>query len=153
QGKGGAVKAGMLQAKGKYRAFIDVDMATPPQELDKLFASLENGSDVAIGSRINEQGVDLRLMGSKPQSLGRRVLGKLFRMIATKPFLGNIRDSQCGAKAFTAESAETLFPLQQITRWSFDIEILYLAQKMGMRIDEIPVEWSAQDNSKLKPSL
>ena len=115
--------------------------------------ALDRGADVAIGSRINEQGIDLRLAGKKPQSPGRRLLGKLFRMIATKPFLGDIRDSQCGAKAFTAEAAETLFPLQQITRWSFDIEVLYLAKKMGMRIDEIPVEWSAKDDSKLRPSL
>lgn len=152
-GKGGAVREGMLNASGKLRAFLDVDMATPPSELHKLFKALEDGVDVAIGSRINEQGIDLRLVGRKPQSLSRRVLGKLFRFTATRPFLGNIRDSQCGAKAFTAQAAERIFPLQKINRWAFDIEILFLAKKLGYKIAEVPVDWSAQDNSKLQPSF
>lgn len=152
-GKGGAVRAGMLQAKGKMRAFLDVDLATPPQELDKLFKALAAGADVAIGSRITEYGVDLRVAGQKPQSPLRRVLGKLFRLVATKPFLGNIRDSQCGAKAFTGAAAEKLFPRQRVFRWSFDIELLYMAKQSDMKIVEIPVEWSAVENSKLRPSL
>ncbi len=152
-GKGGAVRAGMLAATGALRAFLDVDMATPPAELNKLFNTLEQGAEVAIGSRINEQGVDVRLVGRKPQSFSRRVLGKLFRLIATRPFLGNIRDSQCGAKAFTAQAAQQIFPLQQINRWAFDIEILYLAKKLGLKIVEVPVDWSARDNSKLQPSV
>ena len=152
-GKGGAVREGMLAATGDMRAFLDVDMATPPTELNKLFKELADGADVAIGSRINEQGVDLRLVGRKPQSFSRRVLGRLFRLTATRPFLGNIRDSQCGAKAFTAQAAREVFPRQQINRWAFDIEILYLAKKLGFKIVEVPVDWSAQDNSKLQPSL
>jgi dolichyl-phosphate beta-glucosyltransferase len=152
-GKGGAVRQGMLHAEGNLRAFIDVDMATPPTELNKLFTALELGADIAIGSRINEHGVDLRLAGRKPQSLGRRILGKLFRLVATRPFLGNIRDSQCGAKAFTAAAATQIFPLQQVNRWAFDIEILYLAKKLGFKIAEVPVDWSAQDDSKLQPSF
>lgn len=152
-GKGGAVRAGMLAATGHYRAFLDIDLATPPGELDKLFAALEQGADVAIGSRITKEGEDLRKSGESPQSPLRQVLGSLFKSIATKPFLGNIKDSQCGAKAFTRNAAETLFPLQQTTRWAFDIELLYIAQKMAMRIDEIPVEWSAKNDSKLRPSL
>src|SRR5690606_22403254 len=142
-GKGGAVRAGMLAATGELRAFLDADMATPTTELHKLFTALEAGADVAIGSRINEQGVDLRLVGHKPQSLSRRMLGKLIRLVATKLFLGNIRDSQCGAKAFTAEATQKIFPKQQIHRWSFDIEILYLAKKLGFKIKEVPVDWSA----------
>lgn len=153
RGKGGAVQAGMLQATGKLRAFLDVDMATPPSELTKLFKRLEGNEDVAIGSRINEQGVDLRLVGRKPQSFSRRVLGKLFRLIATRPFLGSIRDSQCGAKAFTETAAMQIFPQQKVNRWAFDIEILYLAKKLGLKIAEVPVDWSAQDNSKLQPSV
>lgn len=152
-GKGGAVKEGMLSAQGAYRAFIDADMATPPQELTKLFSALEQGADIAIGSRINEQGIDLRHVGTKPQSLTRRIMGKAFRLVATRPFLGNIRDSQCGAKAFTAEAAQTLFPQQQINRWAFDIELLYLAKKMKLKVVEVPVDWSAQEDSKLKPSV
>lgn len=153
QGKGWAVKTGMLKATGKYRAFLDADLATPPQELNKLFDALEDGADVAIGSRIQANGVDLRLVGKKPQPWIRRFLGKCFRLFATRPFLGNIRDSQCGAKAFTAEATELLFTYQQLKRWAFDIEILFLAKKAGMKVVEVPVDWEAVENSKLKPSI
>lgn len=153
EGKGWAVRAGMLSATGQYRAFLDADMATPIAQIDKLFHHLEQGADVAIGSRITAEGVDLRLVGRKPQPWTRRFLGKLFRLLATKPFLGNIRDSQCGAKAFTATAADSLFSQQTIKRWSFDIEILFLAKKKHLQVVEVPVDWSAQDNSKLQPSL
>ena len=73
--------------------------------------------------------------------------------MATRPFLGNIRDSQCGAKAFTAEAATILFSQQTIQRWTFDIEILFLAKRAGMKVVDIPVSWEAQENSKLKPSV
>lgn len=152
-GKGWAVRAGMLAASGELRAFLDADLATPPQELHKLFAALEAGADVAIGSRIQIDGTDLRLAGRKPQPIIRRILGKTFRVLATQPFLGNIRDSQCGAKAFTAEAAIKLFNQQTIHRWTFDIEILFLAKRAGMKVVEIPVFWEAQENSKLRPSL
>lgn len=152
-GKGWAVRTGMLAAVGGYRAFLDADLATPPTELDKLFAALESGADVAIGSRIQADGTDLRLVGRKPQPLIRRILGKLFRLVATRPLLGNIRDSQCGAKAFTGQAAQTLFSRQQIRRWTFDIEILYLAKRAGMSVAQIPVQWEAKENSKLRPSF
>jgi dolichyl-phosphate beta-glucosyltransferase len=153
QGKGGAVKAGMLAAQGQLRAFLDADLATPPQELTKLFTALEQGADVAIGSRIQADGTDLRLVGRKRQPLIRQLLGKLFRLVATRPFLGTIRDSQCGAKAFTATAATKLFSQQTILGWTFDIEILYLAKRSGMKVAEIPVYWEAQANSKLRPSV
>jgi glycosyltransferase involved in cell wall biosynthesis len=143
----------MLEASGDIRAFLDADLATPPEELLNLIAAIDQGADVAIGSRIQANGVDLRLAGHKPQPLARRVMGKLFRLVATRPFLGNIRDSQCGAKAFTAAAADRLFPAQHIRRWSFDIELLYLAKKWHLKVVEVPVRWEAQDNSKLKPSV
>ncbi len=153
QGKGWAVRKGMLEAQGDFRAFLDADMATPPSELHTLFAALIEGADVAIGSRIQADGTDLRLVGRKPQPWIRRFLGKAFRLVATRPFLGRIRDSQCGAKAFTAQAAEALFSRQQIKRWTFDIEILYLAKKAKLKVVEVPVLWEAKDNSKLQPSL
>lgn len=153
QGKGWAVRTGMLEAKGKYRAFLDADLATPPQDLLKLFTALEGGASVAIGSRIQADGTDLRLAGRKPQPWIRRFLGKAFRLVATRPFLGKIRDSQCGAKAFTDQAVENLFTQQQIKRWTFDIEILFLARRAKMKVVEIPVQWEAKDNSKLKPSV
>jgi dolichyl-phosphate beta-glucosyltransferase len=152
-GKGWAVRAGMLVAIGEICAFLDADLATPPTEINKLIAAIEAGADVAIGSRIQTNGVDLRLTGKKPQPLPRRVLGKLFRLMATRPFLGNIRDSQCGAKAFTANAAQKLFPDQHIHRWSFDIELLFLAKKFKLKVVEVPVQWEAQEDSKLKPSV
>jgi dolichyl-phosphate beta-glucosyltransferase len=152
-GKGWAVRQGMLAAKGNYRAFLDADLATLPAELSKLFKAIDNGADVAIGSRIQADGTDLRVVGRKRQPLPRRILGKLFRLVATRPFLGTIRDSQCGAKAFTGAAAELLFAHQQIKRWAFDIEILFLAKKAGLKVVEIPVQWENVENSKLKPSV
>lgn len=152
-GKGWAVRHGMLSAHGQLRAFLDADLATPPEELAVLFSALEQGADVAIGSRIQADGTDLRLVGRRPQPWIRQFLGRVFRLVATRPLLGKIRDSQCGAKAFTAAAAEKLFGQQQIKRWTFDIEILYLAKRAGLKVAEVPVQWEAQDNSKLRPSV
>jgi dolichyl-phosphate beta-glucosyltransferase len=153
-GKGWAVRTGMLAATGQYRAFLDVDLATPPEDLCLLFAALDQDrAAIAIGSRIQENGIDLRLVGQKRQPAIRRWLGKIFSLLATRPFLGNIRDSQCGAKAFTATAAQELFPRQQLKRWTFDIELLYLARKLGFRVVEVPVAWEAKTDSKLKPSI
>jgi dolichyl-phosphate beta-glucosyltransferase len=152
-GKGWAVRTGMLAANGQYRAFLDADLATKPIELQKLFLALEQGSDIAIGSRVTPEGVDLRVSGSRPQSRIRQVLGKLFHLIVAWVYLGDIRDSQCGAKAFTAAAATTLFAQQHLRRWVFDVEILYLAHRAGYSIAEIPVAWESQHQSKLRVSL
>ena len=110
-GKGAAVRAGMLAADGDVIVFADADMATPPDELVKLVRSLEEG-DVALGSRIQPDGSDMR----KTQPVWRRLLGKTFHLLASLWVVGPVEDTQCGFKGFTRESAHDLFARQKITR-------------------------------------
>jgi len=146
QGKGYAVRNGMLQAKGAVMLFTDADLSSPISEAYKLFAALEAGADVAIGSRWLDPSLQFRR-----QSLQRRVLSRIYhaylRLILRFPY----RDTQCGFKAFTRSAAEIIFPLQLVRRWGFDPEILYLAHQHGMKVAEVPVKWGHDEGSKINP--
>lgn len=136
QGKGRAVQKGMLEARGDYLFFIDADLSILPAEYILLLTELQKGYDVAIGSRALQ---DSRVLVH--QSWLREKMGKIFNLIARAFTFKEIRDSQCGFKAFRREVAHELFSLQKIKGFSFDAEILYLAQKKGYRIAEVPVTW------------
>jgi glycosyltransferase involved in cell wall biosynthesis len=146
QGKGYAVRNGMLQAKGAVMLFTDADLSSPISEAAKLFAALEAGADVAIGSRWLDPSLQFHR-----QSLQRRMLSRIYhfylRMLLRFPY----RDTQCGFKAFTRPAAEIIFPLQLVRRWGFDPEILYLAHRHGMKVAEIPVRWGHDEGSKINP--
>ena len=109
-GKGAAVKAGMLAAKGDLIVFADADMATPPSELPKLVEALAS-ADVALGSRIQPDGSDMR--ATQPRY--RRALGGLFHLLASIWVVGDVKDTQCGFKGFTREAAHDLFARQRVT--------------------------------------
>ncbi len=135
--KGFPVKKGMLEAKGKFIIFADADMATPITEADKLIDAINNGADIAIGSRIQSSGKDLRTS----QPLYRRLLGKIFTFI--REFLvRGIKDSQTGFKMFSHDVAKDLFGRQIIENIIFDVEILYMARKLKYKVAEIPVQWN-----------
>jgi len=135
--KGFPVKKGMLEASGKYILFADADMATPISESDKLINALENGADVAIGSRIQNTGKDLR----ESQPIYRRILGKMFTF-AREFLVRGIKDSQTGFKMFKHDVAKDLFSRQKIENIIFDVEILYMARKLNYKIVEVPVQWN-----------
>ncbi len=145
KGKGGAVKAGMLAARGRYRMMCDADLAMPVEWIAQFVAAIEPGRDVVIGSRQIEGARRF----NEPKS--RHLLGRLFnwsvRLIAGSKF----QDTQCGFKCFTAEAAEALFPLQRSTGFGFDVEVLYLAAQRGLDVVEIPIDWYHQPNSKVRP--
>lgn len=146
RGKGYSVRNGMLHATGDILLFSDADLSSPIAEADKLFAAIENGADVAIGSRWLQTGLQ-----KKRQPLHRQILGRIFNL-ALRIILGlNFKDTQCGFKAFTREAAQALFPLQQVERWGFDPELLYLAKKLGFTIKEVPVEWSHRSGTRIDP--
>lgn len=146
RGKGYSVRNGMLHATGDIVLFSDADLSSPVTEADKLFAAIEGGVDVAIGSRWLQ--TDLQ---KKRQPLHRQILGRLFNL-ALRMVLGlNFKDTQCGFKAFTRESSQALFQLQQVERWGFDPELLYLARKLGFTIKEVPVEWSHRSGTRINP--
>lgn len=146
RGKGYAVKNGMLQATGEILLMTDADLSAPIYEAGKLFAAIEAGADVAIGSRW----LDARTQTAR-QSLARQLGGRVFNL-AIRVILGlRQKDTQCGFKAFTREAAQRLFPLQRVDRWGFDPELLYLAKKYHMRVDEVAVEWAHDERSKIDP--
>src|SRR5215470_7642408 len=126
QGKGYAVKNGMQNALGELLLFTDADLSSPLSEAPKLFAALDAGMDVAIGSRWLDPSLQVLR-----QPLKRRVYSRAFNLYL-RIFLGlPFRDTQCGFKAFTRRAAMTIFPLQQITRWGFDPEVLFIARNKG----------------------
>lgn len=146
QGKGYSVRNGMLNARGESLLFTDADLSSPISEAPKLFAALEAGADVAIGSRWLDPSLQFQR-----QPLKRRIYSRAFnlylRILLGLPF----RDTQCGFKAFTRRAAEIIFPMQQITRWGFDPEILYIARKMKLRTVEVPVIWGHDERSTIHP--
>jgi dolichyl-phosphate beta-glucosyltransferase len=148
RGKGAAVRTGCLAAGGDYVAFIDADLATPPEALDGLIAALDAGADVALGVRRQADGSDMR----ERRSLPRRIAGKAFSLAVQALLLPGISDSQCPLKAFRRDAAQSLFPLQRIDTWSFDAEVLFLARQMGLRIAQVPVPWTAVEGSHLRLS-
>ena len=146
RGKGYSVRSGMLDAKGDILLFSDADLSSPIEEADKLFAAIGEGADIAIGSRW----VDRRLQ-IRRQPMHRRLMGRVFNL-ALRVILGlQFKDTQCGFKAFTRQSAQAIFPLQKIERWGFDPELLYLARKFGFAVREVPVAWSHREGTRIHP--
>jgi dolichyl-phosphate beta-glucosyltransferase len=146
RGKGFSVRNGMLHARADVLLFSDADLSSPIEEAEKLFGAIAAGADVAIGSRWLRTELQV-----KPQPLYRRVLGRLFNL-ALRMILGlNYKDTQCGFKAFRRSAAEQIFPRQVIERWGFDPELLYLAQRAGLRIEEVPVLWAHREGTRIHP--
>ena len=145
-GNGAAVRAGMLAADADLIVFTDADMATPPDQLPLLIDALAQ-HDVALGSRIQPDGSDMRTS----QPFYRRALGKLFHVLASVWVVGPVQDTQCGFKGFRREAAHDLFEAQQIRSIVFDVELIYLARRRGYRIAIVPIRWSDRRGSRMRP--
>ena len=122
-------------------------MATPPEETPKLLKALEAGADVAIGSRIQPGGGDLR--ASQPAL--RRIGGRLFGIARRRLLLADVEDSQCGFKAFRRDAAQAIFARQRLEGWAFDSELLFLARKLGFTVRQVPISWHHVEGSSFKP--
>jgi dolichyl-phosphate beta-glucosyltransferase len=146
RGKGAAVRAGMLVAEGDLVIFADADMATPPNQLPKLVTALAE-ADVALGSRIQPDGSDMR--ASQPPY--RRFLGRVFHTLASLWVVGPVQDTQCGFKGFTREAAQDLFARQKVTSIVFDVELVYLARRRGYKIAIVPIQWEDRRGSRMQP--
>jgi dolichyl-phosphate beta-glucosyltransferase len=142
-GKGNAVRRGILDARGEYRFICDADLSMPIEEIAKFIPPTLTDFDVAIGSR--EAPGAVRYNEPPYRHLGGRGINFIIQMF----ILPGLNDTQCGFKCFRAETAETLFSLQSLMGWSFDIEILYLARRKHLRVKEIPIHWYYGSDSKV----
>jgi dolichyl-phosphate beta-glucosyltransferase len=136
RGKGAAVRTGCLAAAGEFVMFTDADLAAPLPEASRILAALEAGADVAVGNRFHAG----RLEALPTQPFYRRVASSLFTLVRRRLAVSDIRDTQCGLKGFRRQAARRLFAAQRLSRWAFDVEILYLAHRFGLRVVEVPIE-------------
>jgi dolichyl-phosphate beta-glucosyltransferase len=144
QGKGQAVRSGVVNAQGKRILFADADGATPLSEIERLEAALEAGADLAIGSRaLDDKGVTIKAR------LYRRVIGRIFHALVELLTVPRVKDTQCGFKLFRGPVAHDLFSRMRIRGFSFDVEVLMMAQRRGFAIAEVPVNWTHQPGSKV----
>ncbi len=146
RGKGAAVRLGMLSARGQLRVMCDADGSMPAEEMTRLLDELiSHRADIAIGSRY----VGGRTAAAQP--LYRRLWSRLCNQVIQRSLVPGINDTQCGFKAFTAESARELFGRGRIDGWAFDLEILALAQRRGYAIAEVGVTWVDDGRSRVNP--
>jgi len=144
RGKGFSVRNGLLRAQGEIVMFTDADLSAPIAEAELLFAAIRGGADIAIGSRWLE-----RSRQTHRQPLYRQLFGRCFNLL-TRTVMGlNFADTQCGFKAFTREAAQTVFQLQTIERWGFDPEILFIATKRHLRVQEVSVTWGHDERTRM----
>lgn len=144
-GKGAAVRRGMLEGKGECRIFSDADFSTPIEETGRALEHLK-GFDVAIGSRAID-----RSYVKVHQPWYRETMGKVFNLLVRVVAVPGIKDTQCGFKGFRAQAAQDIFRRTKIDGFSFDVEALYIAGRLGYTIKEFPVEWHNDARSTLNP--
>jgi glycosyltransferase involved in cell wall biosynthesis len=143
RGKGLAVRRGMLEAHGQYRFMCDADLSMPIEEVNKFLPPARSDFDIAIGSR--EAPNSIRYEEPFYRHFGGRLINLAIRIL----ILPGLQDTQCGFKCFRAEAAEQLFTRQTLDGWSFDIELLFIACRMGYRVIEIPINWYYRPESKV----
>ncbi|MEZ4365763.1 MAG: glycosyltransferase family 2 protein [Kofleriaceae bacterium] len=145
RGKGAAVRAGVLASTGRRVLFCDADLATPIEELPKLAAALDDGADIAIGSRaLADSQIEVR------QHPARELMGRTFNHLVRGLVMGGIKDTQCGFKLLSSEAAHDLFARTRLDGFAFDVELLWLARGR-YRVAEIPVVWRHVEQSKVSP--
>lgn len=154
RGKAPAVKTGVLAANGKFILFTDFDQATPISEIVKLMPFMEKGYAIAIGSR--------EIKGSKREQepFYRHIMGRVWNTLVQAIAIRGIRDTQCGFKLFKGDVAKELFESLRVYSngeekeaytGAFDVELLYLAQKKGLQIAEVPVHWKHISTTRVSP--
>jgi dolichyl-phosphate beta-glucosyltransferase len=141
RGKGAAVRTGMLAASGRTVAFLDADLAYPPQQARVLLEAVEGGWDVAVGNRFDPAS---SIAG---RTAVRFVLGRLFNLLTAAVLLGQYRDTQCGCKAFRSDVARSVFGRARLDGFAFDVEVLHLVERDGLSLKEVPVTLDAVQGS------
>ena len=142
-GKGLAVRSGMLAAKGEYRIFCDADFSMLVAEISKFIPKTGEQYDIAIASR------ELPESRRVDEPEFRHLIGRVFNSLVRYSVLPGLQDTQCGFKAFRGDVADRLFRMQTLTGWSFDAEILFIAQRWGYKIIEVPITWYYKPGTRL----
>jgi len=146
RGKGFSVRNGVLNALGRIILFTDADLSAPIEEAPRLLGALDAGADIAIGSRWLRAETQ-----TERQPLHRQLFGRIFNLMLRVSLGLQFADTQCGFKAFKRAAAQAIFPLQRIERWGFDPEILFLARKLGFKVEEVPVLWGHSGGARINP--
>lgn len=144
RGKGYAIRLGMQAATSDYILFFDADMSTPLEELNKFAPFIEKNIDVVIGTRKNGHSTVI-----KHQPFHRELLGKGFTLLSNVILNTWVTDFTCGFKAFSREAKDRVFSVSTIDRWGYDAEILHIAQKKGLTMKEVAVQWANDDRTKV----
>jgi dolichyl-phosphate beta-glucosyltransferase len=145
RGKGFSVQQGFLQAHGAYLLFSDADLSTPIEEAQKLFAALRGPCDIAIGSRaLPASRVEVH------QPWYREQMGQLFNVFVQALAVPGIQDTQCGFKCFRREAALAICQRMTAEGFGFDVEMLYLAHRLGYRVREVPVVWRNSPQTRVR---
>ncbi|MBI2709198.1 MAG: glycosyltransferase [Actinobacteria bacterium] len=145
RGKGAAVRSGMLAASGATVAFTDADLSYAPAQIERLLAQIEDGWDVAVGSR-RHTGTRTLVRARRLRELGGRVVNAFTHAV----LLGAYRDTQCGLKAFRADVGRVVFERSRIDGFAFDVEVLHLVERYGLSLVEVPVEVANSERSTVK---
>jgi len=145
QGKGAAVRKGMLEGRGEYLFICDADLAMPIEEVNKFLPPTLSDYDVAIASR--EAAGAIRY--NEPWY--RHLMGRVFNLLVRLLAVPGIQDTQCGFKCLRREAARDIFTIQKIDGWAFDVEILHIARRRGYRIVEVPIHWYYGEGSRVSP--
>ena len=146
RGKGYAIRLGVAASVGDIVLVSDADLSTPIEEVEKLLVSCDEGHDIAIGSRaLEESDIAVR------QPWWREFMGKSFNTFVRHLLSVEFRDTQCGFKLFKGDSGREIFSRAAIDRFAYDVEILYLARKAGLKIKEVPIRWLNSPASKVSP--
>ncbi len=147
RGKGHAVRLGMLEARGAIRLFMDADLSVPLKEISRFLAYFEQHPQVGIviGSRKHAGSEIVR-----KQSWLRQRMGEMFNYILRSITHLDLRDTQCGFKAFRSDAAQALFAQQTIDGFAFDVELLLLADHFGWKVAELPVQWINSPDSHVR---
>ena len=144
-GKGGAVRAGVLAARGNYILFSDADLSTPIEETEKLWKAMDH-ADMAVGSRaLKDSNIVI------PQPALRKLSGWVFRTLTHLITVSVVRDTQCGFKMFSRPLGLKVMKAQRVARFGFDVEMIFLAVKYGYKVAEVPVTWADSPNSTVNP--
>ena len=145
RGKGYSVRHGVLKSTGTQVLFSDADLSCPIEDYCKLAQHLANGASIAFGSRALLQS-EVRIHQPRAREYSGRVFNFLVRRVTALPFY----DTQCGFKLFTREAADAVFSRQTVEGFGFDVEILYIARKLGFRMAEVPVVWENAEGTRVR---